>query len=61
MMIRIQRCQQVWGQGIEPDWPSLAELDVLIDGLESAEDLAGGLGAPFQAVDGPASPVHRGP
>ena len=52
MMIRIQRCQQAWGRGIEPDWPSLAELDALIDGLESADDLAGGLGAPFQAVNG---------
>ena len=52
MMIRIQRCQQAWGRGIEPDWPSLAELDALIDGLESADDLAIGLGAQFQAVNG---------
>ena len=52
MMIRIQRCQQVWGRGIEPDWPSLAELDAVIDGLESADDLAIDLGAPFQAVGG---------
>ena len=52
MMIRMQRCQQIWGRGIEPDWPSLAELDALIEGLESADDLAIGLGAQFQAVDG---------
>jgi hypothetical protein len=52
MMMRVQRCQQAQQQGTEPDWPSLAELDTLIAGLESAEDLARSLGAPFQAVDG---------
>jgi len=52
MMIRMQRCQQTLKEGGQPDWPSLTELDRLIAGLESADDLAIGLGGPFGAVDG---------
>ena len=52
LMIRMQRCQQVLKEGGQPDWPSLAELDRLIDGLESARDLEADLGAPFSAIQG---------
>ena len=52
MMIRMQRCQQAMREGSQPDWPSLAELDRLIAGLESAGDLEVGLGGPFGAIEG---------
>ena len=52
MMFRVHRCQQAQQQGAAPDWPTLAEIDALIAGLQSAEDLTGGLGEQFQAVDG---------
>jgi len=50
--IRVRRCQQVAEAGGQPRWPSLAELDELIAGMESAEDLSEGVGGPFQAIDG---------
>ena len=52
MTIRVRRCQQAADAGGRPQWPSLAELDELVEGLESAADLGDSLGAPFQAVDG---------
>lgn len=52
MMIRVRRCQQAHDEGGQPHWPSLAELDTLVAELESADDLARGFGAPFQAIDG---------
>ncbi len=50
--IRVRRCQQMADEGGQPQWPSLAELDELIVGMESAEDLSESLGGPFQAIDG---------
>lgn len=52
MTIRMQRCQLTLAEGGLPDWPSLAELDRLIDQLDSADDLSVGFGAPFEAVEG---------
>lgn len=52
MTIRVRRCQQVADAGGQPQWPSLAELDELIAGVESAEDLRESLPGPFQAMDG---------
>ncbi|HEX4829686.1 MAG TPA: CHAT domain-containing protein [Trebonia sp.] len=52
MMMRIRRCQQVAEAGSQPQWPSLAELDALIAGLEAADDLNESLGGPFQAING---------
>ena len=52
MTIRVRRCQQVADAGGRPQWPSLAELDELIAGVESAEDLRESLAGPFQAMDG---------
>jgi CHAT domain-containing protein len=52
MMIRVRRCQRVHEEGGEPNWPSLAEFDALIADMESAQDLAAPMGAPFQAMDG---------
>ena len=52
MMIRVHRCRLAEQEGIEPDWPPLAELDALIADMESADDLAVNLGGPFQAVAG---------
>jgi hypothetical protein len=52
MLVRGQRCQQVLQERGQPDWPSTGELDQLIAGLESADELGAGLGAPFQAAEG---------
>jgi CHAT domain len=52
IFIKARRCQQVRQDGGEPDWPSPAELDVLIEDLESADELLGGLGPPFEVVEG---------
>ena len=50
MIIRLQRCQAA--SGAAADWPSPAELDEVIAGLESAEDPASGLGGPLEAASG---------
>jgi hypothetical protein len=52
MTIRMQRCLQALKEGGQPDWPSLADLDRLIAGLESDTELGASLGGPFGAVEG---------
>ena len=52
MMVRVRRGQEAERAGGQPNWPTVAELDTLIADMESAEDLGGSLGAPFQAMDG---------
>ncbi len=52
MFVRLRRCMSSGAGKDHPDWPSAAEIDRVVDGLESQPDLVHGLGPPFSDFTG---------
>ncbi len=51
LVVRIARCRQAEKEGRQPGWPPLAEIDVVLDEMES-QDLAQAFEGPFQQMAG---------